>query len=217
MTRYSIQEIDCGVNVTPLLLLSAKRSLSAFFFKNIKKGEHTPPRLTSPQRPCRGVPCRREVRWAARPPSTKSDAVSRGLELIRVPVKTRVGVYRVMRTRVPRTATFELYRKALEEAPELLQQIYAIISHDVEARATEPVERSTVLVERIPADWPYRNQWLKFLDSDSERRSFFEQVLWTYFFDRQETWETTWPDKDRKGAEYTRAAVMPPAAVAATS
>jgi hypothetical protein len=93
---------------------------------------------------------------------------------------------------------------AEEEAPELLKQIYAVISDDVDARATEPDQRSTVLIKRIPADWPYRDQWLKFLDTDSQRRSFFEQVLWTYFFDREETWETTWPDKDRSDAEYAR-------------
>jgi hypothetical protein len=134
--------------------------------------------------------------------------------MIRVPVKSKIGVYRIMRTRVPRTKTFVLYRKAEEEEPELLKQVYAFISDDVEVRATEPVQRSTVLIKRIPADWPYRVQWLNFLDTDSQRRSFFEQVLWTYFFDREETWETTWPDKDRSDAAYGRAAAMPPRAQA---
>ena len=129
--------------------------------------------------------------------------------MIRVPVKTKKGVYRVMRTRVPRTRTFELYRRAQEEAPELLKQIYAVISRDVEARATDEVHRSTVLMSGIPSDRPFQKRWVDFSDSEVERRSLFEQVLWTYFFDRQETWETTWPDKGRIGAEYVREVVKP--------
>jgi len=132
--------------------------------------------------------------------------------MIRVPVKTKEGVCRVMRTRVPRTRTFECYRKAEEEAPELLKQIYAVISQVVEARPTEAAHRSAVLIERIPSDWPYRDQWLKFLDSEPARRFLFEQVLWTYFFDREETWETTWPDQGRPVAEYVRKAMSPPVA-----
>jgi KOW motif len=132
--------------------------------------------------------------------------------MIKVPVKTKNGVYRVMRIRVPRTRTFALYRTAEEEAPNLLKQIYAVISQVLEAGTTETVHRSTVLIECIPSDWPFRDQWLKFLDSESARRSLFEQVLWTYFFDREETWETTWPDKDRTDAKYAREATMPPVA-----
>jgi hypothetical protein len=30
----------------------------------------------------------------------------------------------------------------------------------------------------------------------------FEQVLWTYFFDRKDCWVTTWPDRAKIGAEY---------------
>jgi len=120
-----------------------------------------------------------------------------------------------MRTRVPRTRTFELYRKGEQEAPELLEQIYAVISHEVEAGATETIHRSTVLIERVPSDWPFRDQWLRFLDSESARRSLFEQrCSGPYFFDREEMWETTWPDKDRTDAEYTRAAPMPSVAQA---
>jgi len=129
--------------------------------------------------------------------------------MIRVPVKTKNGVYRVMRTRVPRTRTFDLYRKAEAVAPELLKQIYTVISRDVQARATETVHRSTVLFDQIPSNWPYRKQWLKVADSEAQRRSLFEQVLWTYFFDRQELWETTWPDKGRTGAEYVGVGVKP--------
>jgi len=129
--------------------------------------------------------------------------------MIRVPVKTKKGVYRIMRTRMPRTRTFDLYRKAEAAAPELLKQMYAVISWDVEARPKETVHRSTVLIDRIPSDWPYRKQWLKVSDSEAQRRSLFEQVLWTYFFDRQELLETTWPDKGRTGAEYVRVGVKP--------
>lgn len=136
----------------------------------------------------------------------------RGDTMIRVPVKTKKGVYRVMRTRVPRTRTFELYRRAEAEAPELLKQIYAVISRDVEARGTETVHRSAVLMDRVPSDWPYQKRWVKFSDSEAQRRSLLEQVLWTYFFDRQETWETTWPDKGQTGAEYVRPAMRPPVA-----
>ena len=134
--------------------------------------------------------------------------------MIRVPVKTKKGIYRVMRTRVPRTRTFELYRRAQAEAPELLKQIYAVISRDVEARATDKVHSSTVLMDRIPSDWPYQRRWVRFSDSEAQRRSLFEQVLWTYFFDRQETWETTWPDKGRTGAEYVRESKRPSVAQA---
>jgi len=134
--------------------------------------------------------------------------------MIRVPVKTKKGVYRIMRTRMPRTRTFDLYRKAEAAAPELLKQMYAVISWDVEARPKETVHRSTVLIDRIPSNWPYRKQWLKVSDSEAQRRSLFEQVFWTYFFDRQETWETTWPDKGRTGAEYVREPKTPPVAQA---
>ena len=119
-----------------------------------------------------------------------------------------------MRTRVPRTRTFELYRRAQEEAPELLKQIYAVISRDVEARATDEVHRSTVLMSGIPSDQPFQKRWVDFSDSEAQRRSLFEQVLWTYFFDRQETWETTWPDKGRTGAEYVCEPKRPPVAQA---
>lgn len=103
--------------------------------------------------------------------------------MIRVPVKTKQGVYRIMRTRVPGTLTFELYRRAQAEAPELLKQIYAIIYRDVEARARDQVHGSTVLMDRIPSDWPYKRRWLRFSDSEAQRRSLFEQVLWTYLID----------------------------------
>jgi hypothetical protein len=118
---------------------------------------------------------------------------------------TQAGVYRVMRTRLPRTRTFDLYRKAEQDAPDLIKKIYVVISQNVEARPKEQIQRSTELIERIPTDWPGRDQWLKFVDSEPARQSLFEQVLWTYFFDRDETWETTWPDKNRTGAEYARA------------
>jgi len=129
--------------------------------------------------------------------------------MIRVPVKTKKDVCRTMRTRVPRTRTFDLYRKAEAEAPGLLMQMYALISRDVEARATETVIHSTVLIDRTPSNWPYRKQWQKVSDSEAQRRSLFEQVLWTYFFDRQDLWETTWPDKGRAGAEYVGVGVRP--------
>jgi hypothetical protein len=65
--------------------------------------------------------------------------------MIRVPVKTKHGVYRFMRTRVPRTRTFDLYRTAEARAPELREQLYLLISRDVESRATETVHRSVLL------------------------------------------------------------------------
>ena len=157
--------------------------------------------------------CGRAVVCAAWAPSTKEMGFHGGT-MIRVPVKTKKGVYRVMRTRVPRTRTFELYRRAQVEAPELLKQIYAVISRDVEARATDEVHRSTVLMSGIPSDQPFQKRWVDFSDSEAQRRSLFEQVLWTYFFDRQETWETTWPDKGRTGAEYVCEPKRPPVAQA---
>jgi hypothetical protein len=134
--------------------------------------------------------------------------------MIRVPVMTQDGVYRIIRTREPRTKTFELYHKAERDAPDLLKKIYAVISQIVQDRPKEEIQRSTALIGRIPSDWPGRDQWLKFLDSEPARQSLFEQVLWTYFFDHDETWETTWPDKDRTGAEYARAPAPPVAEVA---
>jgi len=145
------------------------------------------------------------------PPSIKTRAYVRG-QMIRVPIGTKNGVYRVMRTRVPRTRTFALYRKAEEVAPELLRQLYGVVSQVLEVGATDTVHRSTVLIKRIPSGWPFQDQWLKFVDSESARRFLFEQVLWTYFFDREETWETTWPDKGRTDAEYARVAPISPVA-----
>jgi hypothetical protein len=130
--------------------------------------------------------------------------------MIKVPVKTRKGVYRTTRTRVPRTRTFDLYRKAEAKAPKLLEQIYRFISHDVEARASEQLHRSGELMDRLPADWSHQKPWLKFAASESERRLLFEQVLWTYFFDRADSWETTWPDKGKVGAVYSRLTKKPP-------
>jgi hypothetical protein len=130
--------------------------------------------------------------------------------MLTVPVKTRKGVYRMIQTRVPRTSSFSLYRKAEKEAPELLRQIYAVIARDVEARSTETVQISTDIIDRVPADWPYRAQWLKFSGSEPERRSLFEQVLWTYFYDvGNETWETSWPTKNQPFSKYVRQAVTP--------
>jgi hypothetical protein len=130
--------------------------------------------------------------------------------MLTVPVMTQKGIYRMIRTRVPRTGSFNLYRKAEEEALELLKQIYAVIARDVEARSTETVHISTDLIDRVPADWPFRPQWLKFSGSEPEMRSLFEQVLWTYFFDvRNETWETSWPTKDQPFSEYVRQVVTP--------
>jgi hypothetical protein len=129
--------------------------------------------------------------------------------MIRLPVKTKKGVYRVMRTRVPRTRTFDLYRKAEAKAPVLIDQIYVFIAGEVEAHPTETAHHSGPLLDRMPLDWLSRKQWLQFSDSEAERRSLFEQVLWTYFFDRHETWETTWPDKGQIGAVYFREAAKP--------
>ena len=130
--------------------------------------------------------------------------------MIRVPVKTKKGVYRVMRTRVPRTRTFELYRRAQEEAPELLKQIYAVISRDVEALATDEVHRSTVLMSGIPSDQPFQKTMGRFLRfRGTEEVPVSNRFSGPYFFDRQETWETTWPDKGRIGAEYVREVVKP--------
>jgi hypothetical protein len=124
--------------------------------------------------------------------------------MIRVPVKTMKGRYRIMRTRLPNTRTFDLYRTAETDAPDLLEQIYAGISRDFELHSDERVHRSTGLLDRVPADAAYRDRWLKFSESEAERRSLFEQVLWAFFFDRPEMWETTWPEKGVTGAEYTR-------------
>ena len=124
--------------------------------------------------------------------------------MIRVPVKTMKGCYRIMRTRLPNTRTFDLYRKADADAPELLKAIYTAISRDVAVRSTERVYRSTVLLGRVPTDLIDRDKWVKSLGSEAERQSLFEQVLWVFFFDRAEMWETTWPDPGVAGAEYTR-------------
>jgi hypothetical protein len=137
--------------------------------------------------------------------------------MIAVPVKTRKGVSRIVRTRVPRTRSFDLYRKAEDDAPELLKQIYATISRDVEARSTETIHRSTDFINQVPEGWPYHDQWLNFSGSEAERRSLFEQVLWTFFFDLEEqTWETSWPTKDQPFSEYVRQISTPSVARART-
>jgi hypothetical protein len=122
--------------------------------------------------------------------------------MIKVPVKTKKGVSRVMRTRVPRTRTFALYRRAEAEAPDLLKGIYTFISRDVEAQSSQKSHRSSDLIKRVPPNWPYRKQWQKFSSNEAERESLFEQVLWTYFFDCKDSWKTTWPDKAQPSAVY---------------
>src|SRR5271157_2496777 len=134
--------------------------------------------------------------------------------MIRVPVKTKNGVYKVMRTRVPRTRTFELYRLAEAETPELIKAIYRVISDAVETHPEAPLHRSSTLIEAIPSKWAHKNRWLKFSSSEAERRSLFEQVQWTFFFDQRDTWETSWPESRRTDAEYVAVAGKRPVAKA---
>src|SRR5208337_2464385 len=129
-----------------------------------------------------------------------------GGSMIRVPVKAKKGIYRVMRTRVPRTRTFELYRRAEAKTPDLIKEIYKAISDEVETHPEATSHRSSSLIEGIPSGWSYKSRWLKFSSSEAERRSLFEQVLWTFFFDQSDTWETSWPEPRRTDAEYVAVA-----------
>ncbi len=122
--------------------------------------------------------------------------------MIRVPVKTKKGIYRVMRTRVPRTRTFELYQRADAKTPDLIKAIYKVICDEVEAHPEATSHRASSLIEGIPSGWSHKSRWLKFSSSEAERRSLFEQVLWTFFFDQRDTWETSWPEPRRTDAEY---------------
>ena len=131
--------------------------------------------------------------------------------MIRVPVKTKNGVYRIMRTRVPRTRTFDLYRSAEAKTPDLMKAIYKAISDAVESHPEATSHRSSSLIEGIPSEWSYKSRWLKFSSSEAERRSLFEQVLWTFFFDQSDTWETSWPEPRRTDAEYVAVAGKRPA------
>jgi hypothetical protein len=124
--------------------------------------------------------------------------------MIRVPVKTRPGVFRTMRTRVPRTRTFALYREASERYPELIKGIYNAISRAALAHTREASISSAALLKSIPKDGPLERSWKKFSDSEQVQNSLFEQVLWTYLFDQVETWDTTWPDQGQSGAHYVR-------------
>ncbi len=126
--------------------------------------------------------------------------------MIRVPVKTKKGVCRVMRTRVPRTRTFELYRLADAKTPDLIKAIYKAISDAVETHPEATSHRSSSLIEGIPSGWSHKSRWLEFSSSEAERRSLFEQVLWTFFFDQRDTWETSWPEPRRTDAEYVAVA-----------
>jgi len=107
-----------------------------------------------------------------------------------------------MRTRVPRTRTFELYRRADAKTPDLIKAIYKVMCDEVEAHPEATSHRSSSLIEGIPSGWSHKSHWLKFSASEAERRSLFEQVLWTLFFDQSETWETSWPEPGRPDAEY---------------
>ena len=129
-----------------------------------------------------------------------------GGSMIRVPVKAKKGIYRVMRTRVPRTRTFELYRRAEAKTPDLIKEIYKAISDAVETHPEATSHRSSSLIEGIPSGWSHKSRWLKFSASEAERRSLFEQVLWTFFFDQSDTWETSWPEPRRTDAEYVAVA-----------
>jgi hypothetical protein len=124
--------------------------------------------------------------------------------MIRVPVKTTPGVFRTMRTRVPGTRTFALYREARERYPELIKGIYNAISRAALAHPREAPISSADLLRSIPKDGPLERSWKRFSDSEVVRNSLFEQVLWTYLFDQVETWETTWPDRGQSGARYVR-------------
>jgi hypothetical protein len=132
--------------------------------------------------------------------------------VIRVPIKNKEGVYRTMRTRVPRTRTFALYRQAQTKTPDLIEAIYKVLAGAVEAHPEATSHRASSLIAGIPADWSHAGRWLEFSASEAERRSLFEQILWTYFFDRSETWETTWPEPGEADAVYVAVATEGPTA-----
>jgi hypothetical protein len=124
--------------------------------------------------------------------------------MIRVPVKTKPGVYRIMRTRVPRTRTFARYHEVKKLSPRLIDEIYGAISRTVQYRPEESSICSADLIKRMPRDGDSEASLTRFGDSEQLKNSLFEQVLWTYIFDQTDTWETTWPDRRRTGAHYVR-------------
>jgi hypothetical protein len=129
--------------------------------------------------------------------------------MIRVPVATRPGMFRTMRTRVPRTRSFAAYREASQRFPELIRGIYDAISRTAQAYPGEGSISSSELIKRIPKDGLLERSWKQVSDRAQVRNSLFEQVLWTYVFDQVETWETTWPDRDQSGADYVRVTPEP--------
>ncbi len=122
--------------------------------------------------------------------------------MIRVPIKSREGVYRVMRTRVPRTRTFFLYRQAEANDKAWLQALYAAICNLVQAHPEARSHRAVALMAEVSAQGSRAARTLKFSFSDAKQRSLFEQVLWTFFFDQPDTWETSWPEPGQDDAEY---------------
>jgi hypothetical protein len=98
------------------------------------------------------------------------------------------------------------------ETPEVIKAIYAAISEAVEAHPGATSHRSSSLIQGIPPGWFHQGPGLASSPSAADRRSLFEQVLWTFFFDRSETWETTWPEPGRQDAEYVAVAKTRPVA-----
>jgi hypothetical protein len=88
----------------------------------------------------------------------------------------------------------------------VIQVLYAAISEAVNAHLGATSHRSSSLIEGLPSALTQGGPWLAFSPSQADRRSLFEQVLWTFFFDRSATWETTWPEPGRPDAEYVAVA-----------
>jgi hypothetical protein len=100
--------------------------------------------------------------------------------------------------RVPEKEHFDLYRRTLREAPELVDGMAIAITEVVDQRlhmdAPGRYESSTRLGRKILEHWPLRNQWNNLTGGEHSpvSSSLFGQIMWTVMFDREgEGWATT--------------------------
>ena len=88
--------------------------------------------------------------------------------MIRVPVQSRHGMFKTMRTRVPRTRTFAVYREASQQFPGLITGLYNAISRTALARPGTDSISSAELLKQLTLDGPLERSWAKVSDRASQ-------------------------------------------------
>jgi len=132
-------------------------------------------------------------------------AISRKcVHMINYPRIAVEGNLKTVHKRVPQTRTFDKYRELQENQSDLIDRLYRSVSDALGDLQNRDTIRASDLIEKFSTENKDFDFWTKWDEPETLKASVLEQVLWTYFFDQGEVWITTWPDRDRKRAEYYR-------------